>query len=349
MSKRQQLDKKIIKELVKHADEMLLDLWQFSHQKPHQMQQNISQLARFTNTDLQREINTMSPQMNRYFQQRNINLFEFLLVYFGLLSKNSYAKTGRFVTLNNYLSNYRIIKTLYYDTLSQLNVSPSESAASNTSVRTWKSVIEKQPSQYSQRGNSTMSSHVSHKKVPTYNRTNRASTLVTTANSEMTPQYGEQHDYSTKKDEAPSQVLTQTRTVREPTYMNGREMPKPASFAANKSAIDRLKKDMLTLQAGKGIATYDPPRPDDSVTNFMRPARPKDKPRQHISRKASQPTHINPSELTAFSTHTVEKSQNRFINIPDLDQDNETTTNSQASNLTDTDSNSGSYTYHVTS
>ena len=354
---RQKLDRQIIQCLTRHSDDMINDLWEFSREDSKTMQRNITQLSRFTRDDILREIQAMPPQTTFFMKSRGLNAVDFLGVFFKVLSRNPYTKSGKYSKNTDFVSNQKVIAQCYYDALAVLNISPAgstfstASATTTASQRTWKSVapvaapappkrLAGGVSRISQASKYTGQAASSLTRRTTNDRASRMS--VQSAPSAPSNQY------------VPSDYLSSLsagRSAAEPSAVSVRSsnlQQMQSSFAAKVSQLQRLKESMNSLRARGGLASIanvgrsDSPviGPDDSVscvqqknTNAASASIASSRRKETTSRpprsgSLAGGSSYRPPTMSVFSTYTSntlraqrqqqEQQQQRFIDVPEL-------------------------------
>jgi hypothetical protein len=289
---RQKLDRQIVQCLTRHSDDMINDLWEFSKENSKTMQRNITQLSRFTRDDILREIQAMPPQTTFFLESRGLNAVDFLGVFFKVLSRNPYTKSGKYSKNTDFVSNQKVIAQCYYDALAVLNISPAgstfstASAATTASQRTWKSVAPPAPAVSSENlaGGASRAvsrvSHISHfsqtSKPPASNLSHRSySNKDVLSSMSLPPEYLSALSARPEEDELQDAGLPSSVSVRSSTSVKSVKSERPqSSFAAKHSQLQRLKESMKSLRARGGLASIanvgNPTSPgigpDDSVS-----------------------------------------------------------------------------------
>lgn len=206
-------DRQIVNCLTRHAQEFLGDLWNASRQNEKQMRANITQLAAFTRNDITREMTYMPPQISKLFQKRCINIVDFLLAYFTIMSRHSFCRSGRFCQSTSVTDNRIVVGEIYMDTLAFLSLDPVASTLSTISrpptQRNWTNISKQSarttrstPSSHSTRTNSSQntrsrsshSSRSSSRSQNTQNTRSRSSRHNQTSALSQYSQYKSQYE-----------------------------------------------------------------------------------------------------------------------------------------------------------
>lgn len=345
-SSRSNIDRQLIQCLARHADDFLLSLWKFSDENSRTMEANITQLSRFTQKDIQREIDSMPPQTKGLMERRGINPTEFLLAYFTIMSRNAYTKTGRYCS-SDYNSNQRVIASIYFDTLSYLKMNPASTLSySTSSTRTWKSVRESThpPSQRAERSQmSTVSARSTHSTRSTRTtRTNgtaadRQPSVVSLVSSIAQPlaqpSLKRSKTYSPPVEQELAGGSHSIQSSRTQTQNQSATLP-IESFAAGASAVNRLDASMERLRKQHGYLGSYARGPDVNDSVSMMQQQQQQQPQQRrstssppadrrsnsnrrertrepsgLSRKPTQSSTSfrPPTQLSLFSTHTQQR------------------------------------------
>jgi hypothetical protein len=279
---RQKLDRQIVQCLTRHSDDMINDLWEFSKESPKTMQRNITQLSRFTRDDILREIQAMPPQTTFFMESRGLNAVDFLGVFFKVLSRNPYTKSGKYSKNTDFVSNQKVIAQCYYDALAVLNISPAGSTFSTASVattasqRTWKSVA---PPKSLAGGASRISQASVPAAVPSTTSEPVASYLTRRTTNDRASRMSAKSAPSTQY--VPSDYLSSLsagRAAAEPSMappsavsvrsarttmstkstqstQSDKSQHMQSSFAAKHSQLQRLNESMKSLRARGGLAS----------------------------------------------------------------------------------------------
>ena len=272
--KKKQYLYQLVKELSRHAVEMLDDLFAFSNKSSTTMERNIKQLARFSREDIERELSVMPPSTRTLMERLKINPIDFLSKYFKIMAGNYYCRTGKIVQETSSKVHLDIVKTIVNDTFSALQLNSKidvESMAS--SRRTWTnlSVHKPEPSAI----------------PPPQSGSTRAISQVSQASQVS-------HPSRVASNKAASSTKSQAST----------------SFFAKQSQIDRLNGALSRLNKKQSASLSSiVVKPDDSVSNIHRPqikrthsVRPTPTSRQSTRLTQKREKQLDPSRRTRLSS-----------------------------------------------
>ena len=286
----------IIKQLTEHADEMLYSLWTFSNRNTTTMERNIRQLKSFTRQDLERELSTM-PSLSKHLKRAyNVDVINFLSLYFKMLSDNYYCKTGKYSQSTNIKNNQEIISTVLKQTLDILNKNDS-TVVSNTE-RTWRSVRNQDENDTDESEEKSDSRSYDSDDQSTQSSQSRSSQStqstehLSTQAPENTRLSGINSMHSIKSLSAGASINDKMDTLP----------PSAFSFKAGHNEINNLNKYTSRLNLSQ-------PTPDDSVSQMFSRHQKKIKknshqtPRDRNSIMTQTVYHdVDPSVVTAYST-----------------------------------------------
>jgi hypothetical protein len=266
--KKKQYLYQLVRELCRHALEMLDDLFTFSNKSSTTMERNIKQLAKFSREDIERELSVMPPSTKTLMQRLKINPIDFLSKYFRIMATNYYCRTGKIVQETSSKVHFDIVKTIVNDTFSALQLNSKidvDSMAS--SKRTWTNLSLSKPSS------------IQHRPEPSAMAPPQSSILT--------------HNISVNKaSQATSSSKSQTST----------------SFFAKQSQIERLNGALNRLNKKQSASLSSVVvKPDDSVSNIHRPQmkrsqtiRPTSRPSTRFTQKREQ--RLDSSRRTRLSS-----------------------------------------------